>query len=419
LLLLHTQETRIHPEKRQEVAMNQMLLPQTSPSSEPGHLSKQPDRAKSGNSQFDEVSRAEEKRLARKQADRQQGQKGQKGQKESARPAQQSSAQKTENASGRPAGNDRSEAIDAVSRKDTDDTDAPDQQPTAQVTELQTTELAEQPLLLSFGLPQPLSGKGPTDAPSGEGIPATGNLLPGARLGSMGEGDKGMVKSMLMMALGKTDEAPGKTASLQFADLMPAQGEQALSRTPDPSALVSGQRLNAAPDLSPQQQTALNGRMPGEPVPLKGYATSVDVPVGQAEWGDKVMGKLTWLTANKMSVAEIHLTPPDMGPMEVRVQVHQDQTSITVHAANPVVRDQLELHSHRLRDMLGEQGLNLEKFDVADSSQQQTGEQASSGEDSGASGEHDARRASLDTEPGTDEVMAVDLTYKGEVDIFA
>ncbi|MDY6798986.1 MAG: flagellar hook-length control protein FliK [Pseudomonadota bacterium] len=393
--------------------MNQMVLPQTPPSNEPGHLSKQPDRAKSGDSQFDEVSRAEEKRLARKQADRQQGQ------KESARPAEQGSAQKTENASGRPAGNDRSEATDAASRKDTDDTDAPEQQPTAQVTELQTTELAEQPLLFSFGLPQPLSGKGPTDAPSGGGIPATGNLLPGAGVGSMGEGANGMVKSMLMMALGKTDEAPGKTASLQFADLMPAQGEQALSRIPDPSALVSGQRLNAAPDLSPQQQMALNGRIPGEPVPLKGYTTSVEVPVGQAEWGDKVMGKLTWLTANKMSVAEIHLTPPDMGPMEVRVQVQQDQTSITVHAANPVVRDQLELHSHRLRDMLGEQGLNLEKFDVADSAQQQTGEQASSGEDSGASGEHDTRRVSVDTGPGTDEVAAVDLTHKGEVDIFA
>lgn len=396
--------------------MNQMLLPQTPPSSEPGQLSKQPDRAKSGESQFDDVSRAEEKRLARKQADRQQGQ------KENSRPAEQSSAQKTENASGRSAGNDRSEATDAVSRKDTDVTHEPEQQPTAQVTELQATELTElteQPLLFSFGLPQPLSGKGPTDAPSGEGNPATGNLLPGARLGSMGEGTNGLVKSMLMMALGKTDEAPGKTASLRFADLMPAQGDQALARTPDPSVLVSGQRLNAAPDLSPQQQTALNGRMPGEPVPLKGYTTSVEVPVGQAEWGDKVMGKLTWLTANKMSVAEIHLTPPDMGPMEVRVQVQQDQTSITVHAANPVVRDQLELHSHRLRDMLGEQGLNLEKFDVADSSQQQTGEQTASGEDSGTSGEHDTRSASVDTGPGTDEVAGVDLTHRGGVDIFA
>ena len=389
--------------------MNQMVLPQTPPSNEPGPSSKKPDQPKSGDSQFDEVSRAEEKRLARKQADRRE---------EPGRQEDKPTEQRAEKSSDRPAANDRSEqAGKAASAKEAKP--APEEQAAVQATDLNGVELADQTLLFSFGMPQPLSGKSATGDLAGEGLPPTGSRLPGAGPGTMGEGANGMVKGMLMMALGKNGETPGKTASLQFADLMPAQSGQELLRTPDPSGLVSNQRLNAAPDLSLQQQAALNGRMPGEPAPLKGYTTSVDVPVGQAEWGDKVMGKLTWLTANKLSVAEIHLTPPDMGPMEVRVQVQQDQTSITVHAANPAVRDQLELHSHRLRDMLGEQGLNLEKFDVADSSQQQTGEQSASGDDSETSGRGDTRHASADEGLDSDETTSIDLTHNGEVDIFA
>ena len=104
-----------------------------------------------------------------------------------------------------------------------------------------------------------------------------------------------------------------------------------------------------------------------------------------------------------------------MGPMEVRVQVQQEQAHITVHSANPAVRDQLELHSHRLRDMLSEQGLSLDQFDVSDSSQQQAGED-------------DAREGNRGDGPALADVglddqdlppESLDLTWKGEVDIFA
>jgi flagellar hook-length control protein FliK len=153
---------------------------------------------------------------------------------------------------------------------------------------------------------------------------------------------------------------------------------------------------------------------PAAPV-MRGYTTSIDVPVSHAEWGDKVAGKLTWLTAANMSVAEIHLTPPDMGPMEVRVQVQNEQANITVHSANPAVRDQLELHSHRLRDMLSEQGLSLEQFDVSDSGRDQAGD--------GENGENAGGGDGLLSDVYADETGAtpqsLDLSWKGEVDIFA
>ncbi|MCK0163835.1 flagellar hook-length control protein FliK [Marinobacter sp. S6332] len=211
----------------------------------------------------------------------------------------------------------------------------------------------------------------------------------------------------------------GLVTALQLTEaLVPSAGDKASAM--DPASLLTGNRFESAVELVAQQNAnSATGKLVSEAqVPLRSYATSVDVPVNHAEWGDKLMGKLSWLTAKNLSVAEIHLTPPDMGPMEVRVRVQNDQANITVHSANPVVREQLELHSHRLRDMLGEQGLDLAQFDVSDNSRNQSGQQNSEEGDDSSAGSGSA----LSSVEGTSEDMqtgSLDLSWNGAVDIFA
>ncbi|MDG5498595.1 flagellar hook-length control protein FliK [Marinobacter sp. BGYM27] len=155
--------------------------------------------------------------------------------------------------------------------------------------------------------------------------------------------------------------------------------------------------------------------------PLKSYSTSIDLPVQHAEWGEKVAGKLAWLTTQRMSVAEIHITPPDFGPMEVRVHVHNDQANVAIHASHSVVRDQLELNGHRLRDMLQDSGLTLERFEVsADASGQ--GQRDSAGEGTGTHGEGvvgNGDMAELDQDDGAALSGSLDLSWRGEVDLYA
>ena len=154
---------------------------------------------------------------------------------------------------------------------------------------------------------------------------------------------------------------------------------------------------------------------------MKNYSTSVDVPVGADEWGEKVMGKLAWLTASQMSVAEIHITPPDMGPLEVRVQVQNDQAAVTVHATTPAVREQLELHGHRLRDMLNEQGLSLAGFDVSDSPGREAMDQQGEGDSSGDGGSGQGVIAASEETADQDmvETGELDLSWKGQLDLYA
>lgn len=259
----------------------------------------------------------------------------------------------------------------------------------------------------------PASGQGLPGMPGVPGLPGASamNGLPGMN----GPGESG----------GKP--LPGQTASQMMADLMAANNGGDGAKTLDPALSFSAARASASAELANQTSqslTSLAGQKGAEQgLALKGYATSIDVPVGHAEWGDKLVGKLTWLTARNLSVAEIHITPPDMGPLDVRVQVQQDQATVTVHSANQVVRDQLELNSHRLRDMLGEQGIDLDQFEVMDSPDRQPGHpdseegESAAGGSGGALASEDGGDADDDLLPGS--AGAVDLSWRGELDLYA
>ena len=404
--------------------MSQMVLPQASPKgpqADNGSKSVPGNREKNGDSPFDSVSRAEQQRIDRKQAEKRDqaraedaGRADQAGRDrreskpaddpEEARTNAQAGNSETQGKEGAPE-QPTAEKEEAVPAGDAESPSLADQETPKEVVPLTFAEL--QALLMPAG--------GNTAAPGGN--PGAGNgPLPGVQaFAGMIAGLPGNTagKQALSTAQGA---GTGNASGLALTDALLSGVAADASRSQDPPSLQGAVRFQAAAELANQQLTNPNtAKLPAEVASLRGYTTSIDVPVSHAEWGDKLVGKLTWLTARNMSVAEIHLTPPDMGPMEVRVQVQQEQAHITVHSANPAVRDQLELHSHRLRDMLSEQGLSLDQFDVSDSSQQQAGE------DNAGEGRRDGGAALADG--GLDEQdlpsESLDLTWKGEVDIFA
>lgn len=217
---------------------------------------------------------------------------------------------------------------------------------------------------------------------------------------------------------GQSGSLPGLLTDQMSPGSMRQYLDAALQQMTEDKVDSSSVRLSDLTDPVSRQVMTTGNRQAAETVPLlRGYTTSVELPVGHAQWGDQVVGKLTWLTARNLSEAEIHLTPPDMGPLEVKVRVQHDQASITVHAANPVVRDQLELHSHRLRDMLEQQGLSLQQFDVSGQSGNQAGgEHAEEGSGRGPA------QVSASVHEEADIPLAsgsLDLGWNGEVDVFA
>lgn len=96
--------------------------------------------------------------------------------------------------------------------------------------------------------------------------------------------------------------------------------------------------------------------------------TGVPVPLGQPQWGQGVGERVLWLAAQNVSAAEIRLDPPELGPMQVRVSVNQEQVNVSFVSPHPAVRDALDQQLQRLREMFSEQGLNLGNVDVSDKS---------------------------------------------------
>ncbi len=97
---------------------------------------------------------------------------------------------------------------------------------------------------------------------------------------------------------------------------------------------------------------------------------SVNVQFGRADWNNGVAAKVAQMAAQNLNFAEIQLDPPELGPLQVRVQINNDQASVSFAAHSSQVRDALEQGNQRLRELFESEGLNLVDVDVSDQQQQ-------------------------------------------------
>jgi len=415
--------------------MSQMLLPQGSASAISEQAARRPAQSRDdGNSHYQDVSREHAQTLARqdqvknRSAVRQAAAKDSKDSKTDADKAHAADKNAAEpqavDTAKKSAAADRSSQADAddvgkVNKPHSENTEpgATTHRQNNSAENAGTVDLPDaEPVVLTFMQLQAMLAPAPGAAGSAVAMSNAASATPAA--GIPGQSLNPLAGSGVMKA-GTEGAATGLSARQAFTDTL---RKGASLRPVDGADVVADSRQQSSADSLSQQPNSAARVQTDPALALRGYTTSVDVPVGQADWGDKVMGKLSWLTARNMSMAEIHLSPADLGPMDVKVRVHNDQASITVHAANPMVRDQLEQHSHRLREMLSEQGVSLERFEVSDQSRQQSGEQANA-----EAGSHDGqgRRGGdgLASEVGAQDVILaggkLDLSWRGEVDVFA
>lgn len=98
-------------------------------------------------------------------------------------------------------------------------------------------------------------------------------------------------------------------------------------------------------------------------------------PEGQQQLAEKVR----WMVNSRNTMADIRLDPPELGSMQVRVNVSGDTASVNFIVQSPQARDALADAVPRLRDMLAEQGITLGESFVQ---QQDSGQGEGTGDDS-------------------------------------
>ena len=93
---------------------------------------------------------------------------------------------------------------------------------------------------------------------------------------------------------------------------------------------------------------------------------AITIPLAQPGWDQALGQRVQWLVSQQLQGAELRITPPHLGPIEVRISIGQDQQTI-VNFASPhaAVRDAIEAAVPRLRDMLGNNGQDLVNVNVS------------------------------------------------------
>lgn len=81
--------------------------------------------------------------------------------------------------------------------------------------------------------------------------------------------------------------------------------------------------------------------------------------VGTPAWDNQVGQKVIWMVGGEEQSATLELNPPDLGPVQVVLNVSNDMASVTFSAQQMEVRQALENSLPRLREMMSESGIAL------------------------------------------------------------
>ena len=85
----------------------------------------------------------------------------------------------------------------------------------------------------------------------------------------------------------------------------------------------------------------------------------INSPVTDRAWGNEFNQKITWMATQHQQTAELHLNPPNLGPLDVVLKVSGDQATALFTSPHAAVRDAVEQALPQLRNMLADSGITL------------------------------------------------------------
>ncbi len=236
-----------------------------------------------------------------------------------------------------------------------------------------------------------------------------------------GEGKGAGIPAPMSMDTGsdKNDPPVTQTPLLKTADVEGGQ-KPAPDARPGEKLMALADALRQAPEAVDPSQRGLTGNdAAGRDSVLQRLSLTeqirqhIERPLpanqGAAELTRQMGERVVMMIGQNLQEARMRLDPPDLGPMDIRIQTGQDQVQVQLSSQQPLVRDLLEQQAGRLRDLLSQQGFTDVDVDVSDQSgwSQAEGEagdgrggNGGGGDDDGSGESGDERRADSQTTVG-------------------
>jgi flagellar hook-length control protein FliK len=218
-------------------------------------------------------------------------------------------------------------------------------------------------------------------------------------------------------AIGAVRENPA-TAAMPRADaamLTATKAGAALLKSTD----LAGSLPSSAPTdqaLAQSASTLVAASLPPDKAATITNTTTIAAPLTSSAWPAEFAQKINWVSTQQNQTAELHLNPPDLGPMSVVLSVSDNQATAIFSSPHSAVRDAIENAMPKLRESLAENGIMLGNTSVNDQAPR----------DNGASNFTDQRgdnRRTAEVEGSTVQATSLPVAptrrHNGMVDTFA
>ncbi|MDH5358654.1 MAG: flagellar hook-length control protein FliK [Gammaproteobacteria bacterium] len=131
-------------------------------------------------------------------------------------------------------------------------------------------------------------------------------------------------------------------------------------------------------------------------------------------WNRVLSSRVIWMAREGIQRAELKLNPANLGPVEVRLNMHNDQANVTFIAHHATTRDALEQALPKLRDSFMENGFELTDANVS----QHDFEQAASDEQNEKGNAESSQSTSVDERDG-ESIVNIDYDDDTGLSVYA
>lgn len=100
------------------------------------------------------------------------------------------------------------------------------------------------------------------------------------------------------------------------------------------------------------------------PMPQPAGMAAVNTPMHSPDWGQAMSQQVLLAAQGQQQFATLHLNPPQLGPLQVHLQLHDGQIQAQFVSPHAVVRQAVEAALPQLRDLFTGAGLSLMQTSV-------------------------------------------------------
>ena len=91
----------------------------------------------------------------------------------------------------------------------------------------------------------------------------------------------------------------------------------------------------------------------------------LDAGIHTAEFSQALLNRVAWMVDHGLNGANLQVTPPHLGPIQLRISVDRGHAVVWMSAQNATTLDALQSNSPKLREMLGAQGFSQVSVDIS------------------------------------------------------